>query len=109
MLEEKVNNNQEEEIDIESQPPYASHPGLKDWVYRLILFLTGFLALDIVTLIIELILQAIIPEYFIEGSAYYVTGLAMINTIRYVLLTMAFVILLYPRLKILVKKLTKII
>ena len=104
MLEEKVNNNQEEEIDIESQPPYASHPGLKDWVYRLILFLTGFLALDIVTLIIELILQAIIPEYFTEGSAYYVTGLAMMNTIRYVLLTMVFVILLYPRLKILVRK-----
>lgn len=104
MLEEKENNIQEEQVDIENQPPYASHPRLKDWVFRLILFLVGFLALDIVTFIIQLILMAIMPEYFTEGSEYYVTGLAMINSIRYVLLAMTFVILLYPRLKILVKK-----
>lgn len=104
MLEEKENNIQEEQVDIENQPPYASHPRLKDWVFRLILFLVGFLALDIVTVIIQLILMAIMPEYFTEGSEYYVTGLAMINSIRYVLLAMTFVILLLPRLKILVKK-----
>ena len=104
MLEEKENNVPETQIDVESQPPYASHPGFKDWVYRLVLFLVGFLALDIVTVIIQFILMAIMPEYFTEGSAYYVTGLTMINTIRYVLLAMTFVILLFPRLKILIKK-----
>ena len=104
MLEENENNVVESQIDIENQPPYASHPGFKDWVYRLILFVTGFLALDIITFIIQLILNAIVPDFFKEGSPNYVTGLAMMNSIRYVLLIIAFLILLYPRLKILLRK-----
>ena len=104
MLEENQNNVPVEEVDIEKQPPYASHPGYKDWAYRLTLFLLGFIGLDIVTLIIQLILQLIIPEYFTEGSEYYVTGLAIINSIRYVLLSITFVVMLFPRLKILVRK-----
>ena len=104
MLEENQNNVLEEVVDIEKQPPYASHPGFKDWAFRLTLFLIGFLGLDIVSLIIQLILMIILPEYFKEGTEYYITGLAMMNTIRYVLLSMAFVLMLYPRLKILVKK-----
>ena len=104
MLEENQNNVLEEVVDIEKQPPYASHPGFKDWAFRLTLFLIGFLGLDIVSLIIQLILMIILPEYFKEGTEYYITGLAMMNTIRYVLLSMTFVLMLYPRLKILIKK-----
>ena len=104
MLEENQNNIQEETIDIEKQPPYASHPGYKDWAFRLTLFLVGFIGLDIVSLIIQLILMAVIPEYFKEGSEYYITGLAMINTIRYVLLTITFTWMLLPRLKVIIKK-----
>ena len=104
MLEESQNNVQVEPVDIEKQPPYANHPRFKDWAFRLTLFLLGFLGLDIVTLIIQLILTLIIPEYFKEGSEYYVTGLTMINTIRYVLLSITFVVLLFPRLKILARK-----
>ena len=104
MLEENQNIEQVGEEDIEKQPPYASHPGYKDWAFRLTLFLLGFIGLDIVSLIIQLILQIIIPEYFKEGSPYYITGLAMINTIRYVLLIITFLVMLYPRLKVIVKK-----
>ena len=104
MLEENQNNVLEEVVDIEKQPPYASHPGFKDWAFKLTLFLIGFLGLDIVSLIIQLILMIILPEYFKEGTEYYITGLAMMNTIRYVLLSMTFVLMLYPRLKILIKK-----
>ena len=104
MLEENQNNEQMETTDIEQLPPYPNHPHYKDWAYRLTLFIIGFLGLDIVTLIIQLILQLLLPEYFREGSEYYITGLTMINTIRYCLLTMTFILLLYPRLKIIVKK-----
>ena len=104
MLEENQNSKQTELIDIEQQPPFTSHPGYKDWAYRLTLFLLGFIGLDIVTLIIQLILQLIIPEYFVKDSPYYITGLTIINTIRYMLLSITFVSLLLPRLKIIIKK-----
>ncbi len=104
MLEESQNTNQIEEVDIENQPPYAKHPGYKDWAYRLTLFLIGFLALDIVTVIIQLILSAIFPEYFVEDGPYYITGLTVINTIRYTLLSIVLAVMLLPRLKVLVKK-----
>ena len=104
MLEENQNNTQIEPVDIEQQPPYASHPGYKDWAFRLTLFLVGFIGLDIVTLIIQIVLQLIIPEYFVKDSPYYITGLTMMNTIRYVLLSITFIVLLFPRLKVLFKK-----
>ena len=104
MLEENQNNTQIEPVDIEQLPPYASHPGYKDWAFRLTLFLVGFIGLDIVTLIIQIVLQLIIPEYFVKDSPYYITGLTMMNTIRYVLLSITFVVLLFPRLKVLAKK-----
>lgn len=104
MLEESQNNVQVEPVDIEQQPPYANHPRYKDWAFRLTLFLIGFIGLDIVTAIIQIILTLIIPDYFKEGSEHYVTGLAMINTIRYVMLSITFIVMLYPRLKIIFKK-----
>ena len=104
MLEESQNNSQKPSVDIEEQPPYANHPRFKDWMFRLVLFLAGFLALDIITFIIQLILQLVFPEYFDPKSASYVTGLTMINAIRYLLLTITFIALLFPRLKVLVKK-----
>ena len=104
MLEENQNNTQIEPVDIEQLPPYANHPGYKDWAFRLTLFLIGFIGLDIVTLIIQLVLQLIIPEYFQKDSPYYIAGLTMMNTIRYVLLTITFLVLLFPRLKVLAKK-----
>ena len=104
MLEENQNDIQIEQGDIEQLPPYPNHPHYKDWLYRLTLFIVGFIGLDIITIIIQIILQIIFPEYFKEGSEYYITGLATLNTIRYILLAMSFVILLYPRLKVIVKK-----
>ena len=39
MLEEEAKNNIVEEDNIENNPPFKSMPGLKDWIYRLLIFL----------------------------------------------------------------------
>lgn len=104
MLEENQNNTQIESVDVESLPPYAKYPQYKDWAYRLTLFGIGFLGLDIVTFIIQLILIAAFPAWFVEDTPEYITGLATLNSIRYILLTTGFALLLIPRLKVIGKK-----
>ena len=104
MLEENQNTVQIDTVDIETQPPYASHPGFKDWAYRLTLFLAGFLGLDIFTFILQLILKIIFPDWFVQENSSYVLSLTVLNTIRYVTLAIVFVVLLFPRLKVILKK-----
>ena len=104
MLEENQNTVELEVVDVETQPPYASHPGYKDWAFRLTLFVVGFLGLDIFTLIVQIILKIIFPDWFVETNPSYVLSLSVLNTIRYTVLAIVFVILLFPRLKVILKK-----
>lgn len=92
------------EIDIESQPPYKKYPAFKDWIFRLILFVVGFLVLDIITVIIQLFVMAANPAFVDEKSDLYITGLTMINSIRYLIIIFVFVVLLFPRLKVIALK-----
>ena len=104
MLEENKNAVENGPVDIEQQPPYANHPNYKDWAFRLTLFLAGFIGLDIFTLILQIVLGAIFPGWFVEGSSVYILSLAVLNSIRYVALTITFVALLFPRLKVILTK-----
>ena len=104
-MDEKIENNTENaQIDIESQPPYAKYPAFKDWIFRLVLFIIGLLGLELITIIIQVIIMITNPALLDENSGLYVTGLTMMNSIRYLILIFGFVALLYPRLKVIVKK-----
>lgn len=104
MLEENQNANQTNAIDIEQLPPYAKHPNFKDWLFRLTLFLIGFLGLDILTIILQLIFNVIFPEWFVKDSPTQIVGLSTLNAVRYVFLTIGLIALLLPRLKIIINK-----
>ena len=104
-MEQKIeNNNENTQIDIESQPPYAKYPALKDWIFRLVLFAIGLLGLELITLIIQVVIMIANPALLDEKSDLYITGLTMINAIRYIILAFGFVALLFPRLKIIAPK-----
>lgn len=104
MLSEDKNTAEINEIDIENEPPYKRYPRFQDWMFRLVLFLVGFLVLDIFTLIVQVIIQLLNPNLVDSTSEFYVTGLAIINTIRYTVLVLVFVAMLFPRLGIIFKK-----
>ena len=104
MLEEQQNEVQKDEIDIEKMPPFKRFPIIKDWLYRLILFVVGLLGLDLIGTIIILILVAINPEYLKEESAIYVQGNMIVNSIRYSIIILIFAALLLPRLGVIFKK-----
>ena len=104
MLPEVENNQQLDEKTIEEQPPYSHFPALKDWLFRFILFLLGFLGLELITILIALIVGKVNSEYLNETSPLYVTGNMIINAIRYTILFVLFVLLLLPRLRIIARK-----
>ena len=104
-MEEKIENNIENaQIDIEKEPPYKQYPRFKDWIFRLVLFVVGFAGLEVITFIIQFIIIVVNPNLLDEKSDLYITGLTMMNTIRYVILFIAFVVLLFPRLGVILSK-----
>lgn len=72
--------------------------------YRLLIFLTGFLGLFVLSFIIEIIVYIVDPSYLDKNSTHYVDGLGIINTCRYSLALLLFIILLFPFLKDIFKK-----
>ena len=104
MLEEQAKKEENNQLDIESRPPYKRFPLFKDGHFRLVLFLVGLLGLEGLTLIIELIVMAVNPSLLNSESEEYIVGLTFINSARYVILFFAFLALLFPRLMILVLK-----
>ena len=100
MLEEKENINNE----FENEPPFKKSPGFKDWIYRLTIFLIGFIGFEILSVVVVLIVGVINPLYIDNSSELYITGNTLINTITYTILVLIFVALLYPRLPYLLRK-----
>ena len=93
-MEEKTENTIENtQIDIEKEPPYKKYPRFKDWIFRLVLFGVGLIGLELITLVIELIVMAVNPSYLDEKSDLYLTGLTIVNSVRYAVLAVMFVIL----------------
>lgn len=104
-MEEKTENTIENtQIDIEKEPPYKKYPRFKDWIFRLVLFGVGLIGLELITLVIELIVMAVNPSYLDEKSDLYLTGLTIVNSVRYAVLAVMFVILLFPRLRVILAK-----
>lgn len=98
-MEEKTENTIENtQIDIEKEPPYKKYPRFKDWIFRLILFCVGLLGLELITIIIQIIVMVVSPSLVDENSDLYLTGLTIINSVRYLVLAVGFVVLLFPRL-----------
>ena len=104
MLEEEAKNNIVEEDNIENNPPFKSMPGLKDWIYRLLIFLIGIIGLELVGFIIQLILAAINLDYVTKDSPIFIQGLTIINSVRYIFIFIAIVAFLFPRIKYLLSR-----
>ena len=99
MLEEKETNTQIKEFENDNTSPFPKHPNFRDWVYRIVLFLVGLVVLDLLALLISIVLQITNPDYLTPTSPLYVKGNTIINTARYIIVLVIFVILLLPRMR----------
>ena len=80
-------------------------PKLKsEIIYRLIVFLIGFVGLYIIGFAIEVLVLIIRPEYLDSNSTYYVQGVTIVNSFQYLFLIGVFIFFLWPRLLTLIKR-----
>ena len=107
MLEEQTKNNIVEENNIDSEPPFKSMPGFKDWIYRLLIFIIGIVGLEMIGFTIQLILAGINIDYVTKDSSLFIQGLTIINSVRYVIIFLGLVAFLLPRLKYLLSRFKK--
>ena len=73
-------------------------------IYRLFVFLIGFVGLIIIGFALQIILMIAKPELLNPNSTNYIKGLTILNTFQYVFLLEAFIIFLWPRLLTLIKR-----
>ena len=99
MLVEEENCNQIKEFEDDNSAPFPKHPNFRDWIFRILLFVIGLVALDIIALLISFVLQITNPEYVSPTSPLYVKGNTIVNTVRYLIVFVVFVILLLPRMR----------
>ena len=73
-------------------------------IYRLIVFLIGFVGLAIIGFAIEVIVLIFQPELLDSSSTDYVKGITIVNTFQYLFLIGVFVFFLWPRIFVLIKR-----
>ncbi len=99
MLEEKVDNSQNVQTNVENMPPFKRIPGYKDWLYRGTLFLIGLIGLMAIEVFVGIVLLIVNPEFEIEESPLYLSGVNITNTISYLIIFGVLLALLFPRWK----------
>ena len=73
-------------------------------IYRLIVFLIGFVGLYIIGFSLEVLVLIIRPEFLDSSSDTYIHGLTIIDAFQYLILLGVFVFFLWPRLFTLIKR-----
>ena len=73
-------------------------------IFRLIVFLIGFVGLYAIGFAIEVLVLIIRPEYLDSSSDVYIQGVSIVNTFEYLILLGVFVFFLWPRLLTLIKR-----
>ena len=76
----------------------------REIIYRLIVFLIGFVGIFFIGLAIELVVLIVQPSLLDSGSELYVQGLTLVNSFQYLFLLGAFIFFLWPRLFTLIKR-----
>ena len=73
-------------------------------IYRLIVFLIGFVGLFAIGFAVEVLILFIRPEYLDSNSDLYITGVTIANTFEYLILLGVFGFFIWPRLFTLIKR-----
>ena len=76
----------------------------REIIYRLIVFLIGFVGIFFIGLAIELVVLIVQPGLLDSSSELYVQGLTLVNSFQYLFLLGAFIFFLWPRLLTLIKR-----
>ena len=73
-------------------------------IYRLIVFLIGFVGIYVIGFAIEVLVLIIRPEFLDSNSDSYIYGVSLINTFQYLILLGVFIFFLWPRLFTLIQR-----
>ena len=75
-----------------------------EFLYRLIVFLIGFVGIYVIAIIAEVIVLIAMPGSLDETSPDYINALTLVNSVQYIVLLGVLVFFLWPRLLTLVKR-----
>ena len=75
-----------------------------EYIYRLIVFLIGFVGIFFVGLLVEIVVYLFNPDILDSNAPNYIQGLATVNSVQYLILLGAFIFFLWPRLFTLIER-----
>ena len=99
-----LDNNENKEIEVSEKANKTTKPFYSSAWFHAVVFGGGYVADIILSIIIQSIVQSINPDYLNQESALFVDGLAIVTSVRYSLLFLILMAVIFPNILTLLKK-----